>query len=121
QPGGGVPGQRPVEVLHRRWCRAARPALIAGRVDDPLGAMAHAADRSVAPPGNDRAPESVGSRGHAIDAQVASRRKAQHGSSRTVFHEGSELSPGDTNAPTGGKNAKVASTIPAVPGQRPAL
>ena len=33
-------------------------------------------------------------------AQVASRRKAQHGSSRTVFHEGSDLSPGDTSAPT---------------------
>jgi hypothetical protein len=33
-------------------------------------------------------------------AQVASRRKAQHGSSRTVSHEGSQLGPGDTNAPT---------------------
>src|ERR1700678_1196844 len=41
-------------------------------------------------------------RGRAVaGAQVASRRKAHHGSSRTVFHEGSGLSPGDTNAPTG--------------------
>jgi hypothetical protein len=33
--------------------------------------------------------------------QVASRRKAHHGSSLTVFHEGSGLSPGDTNASAG--------------------
>ena len=45
--------------------------------------------------GHDSAPGSVCSRGRAVaDAQVASRRKAQHGSSRTVFHEGSELEPG---------------------------
>jgi Protein of unknown function (DUF429) len=40
--------------------------------------------------GHDNAPESMCSRGRAVaDAKVASRRKAQHGSSRTVFHEGS--------------------------------
>ena len=45
--------------------------------------------------GHDNAPGSVCSRGRAVaGAQVASRRKAQHGSSRTVFHEGSELEPG---------------------------
>jgi hypothetical protein len=46
-------------------------------------------------------------------AQVASRRKAHHGSSRTVSHEGGELSPGDTSAPTDGKNVRSASGIPA--------
>jgi hypothetical protein len=46
-------------------------------------------------------------------AQVASRRKAQHGSSRTVFHEGGNLSPGDTSASTADKNTSPASAIPA--------
>ncbi len=32
-------------------------------------------------------------------AEVASRRKARHGSSRTVFREGSRCGPGDTSAP----------------------
>ena len=51
--------------------------------------------------GYDSAPGSSCSRGRALaGAQVASRRKARHGSSRTVFHEGSVLSPGDTDAPT---------------------
>src|ERR1700761_7875577 len=49
-------------------------------------------------PGHDSAPGSVCSRGRAVaGAQVASRRKAQHGSSRTVVHEGCDLSPGDTS------------------------
>ena len=40
--------------------------------------------------GHDNAPGSRCSRGRAVaGAKVASRRKAQHGSSRTVFHEGS--------------------------------
>ena len=65
-------------------------------------------------PRHDSAPGSSCSRGRAVaGAQVASRRKAQHGSSRTVFHEGSELSPGDTNASTGVKNARPARAIPA--------
>jgi hypothetical protein len=39
--------------------------------------------------GHDSAPGSMRSRGRAVaGAQAASRRKAHHGSSRTVFHEG---------------------------------
>jgi len=57
--------------------------------------------REAGQPGYDSAPGSVCSRGRAVaGALVASRRKARHGSSRTVFHEGSGLSPGDTSAPT---------------------
>ena len=44
---------------------------------------------------HDSAPGSICSRGRAVaGAQVASRRKAHHGSSRTVFHEGSDIEPG---------------------------
>ena len=65
-------------------------------------------------PGHDSAPGSMCSRGRAVaGAQVASRRKAQHGSSRTVFHEGNNLSPGDTDASTGVKNAAGRSYSPA--------
>ncbi len=82
-----LPGLRP------RGCVPSRPG--AGGTGQGPGAGG---------PGHDSAPGSVCSRGRAVaGAQVASRRKAQHGSSRTVFHEGNNLSPGDTDAPTGGR------------------
>jgi hypothetical protein len=50
-------------------------------------------------PGHDNAPGASRSRGRGR-CEVASRRKAQRGSSRTVVREGRRLGPGDTNTPT---------------------
>ena len=57
-------------------------------------------------------PELVLARACRAGAQVASRRKAHHGSSRTVFHEGSGQARG-TLTHRRGYNARPASAIPA--------
>ena len=94
----GRPWVAPGQLLCRMMTRCAMPgrgAVLPARLT--CAPPRPAADEA----GHDSAPGSVCSRGRAVaGAQVASRRKAQHGSSRTVFHEGSDLSPGDTDAST---------------------
>jgi hypothetical protein len=78
---------QPAVVLHGRFRSTRTPP----RWPPRCGTCSRGPVTAVASAGHDSAPGSVSSRGRAvIGAKVASRRKAQHGSSRTVFHEGYE-------------------------------
>jgi hypothetical protein len=89
-PGKRTGPRRPRQPAHPR---TAEPAARApGRRQSPAARQPRGHQHvKAAGPGHDSAPGSVCSRGRAAaGAQVASRRRAQHGSSRTVFHEGSD-------------------------------
>jgi hypothetical protein len=99
-----------------RWTSAARAWLMnwAAHQTRPI-ARTHVAAESR--PGRTdpgmTAPQSLCSRVSAVaGAQVASRRKARHGSSRTVFHESRGQARG-TQRTDPGQNASPASAIPA--------